>query len=687
MKKCLPGITTAWIVTLSYSALFILLVISRNQQFWNQRKASAALVEIIPGANERQSVFTDLYKANIMQEMALLKLSHPEAINSGDLKKIILQFKSDDSLFEVSERLISGSKEQQLFNQLKAVTSTKKRYLDNFFQQIKDGKYDDLKKNYEGELSPIYKEFQQINSQLLQVSNTHDQKLIKDTGLKIIHINNTNIWISLGLIILLISLGFHLIIMGKKGRRTNLALKESERKYRTLTEQTNDIIEKCDAGGRFVFANDSFKKRFEYNDEELSMLTLADLLYEGTIELAHEASKQNLLTNVQRVFKSKSGKKIYLEGTIFLEYTHGIFQGSMGFFNDVTEKKKLEESLIASELKFRNFFQLAPIPMWVVDPETHQFMSVNKAACAHYGYTESEFLNMSILEIRQTQDIVKESGDCQTVKKETLSLAQDKARKYHFCHLKKCGEKIETEVYTTPILINDRQCILSISLDVTERNQIENKITKAIIKTQEDERYEIGGELHDNVCQILAAAKMSLGMIKPSLAPSAIESYNRSSEAILLATKEIRNLSHRLAPAFFDNTQLDAAFKSLLKTFNMDDMYDVSINFDKSSRGMTINQDVQLNLYRILQEQLRNIIEHAHCTNIEVSVFIDSDKLHTRIADNGIGFDLNEAIYGIGIANIKRRAELFSGQLHLNSSKGKGCELMVILPLEKAICG
>lgn len=685
MKKYLPGITTAWIPIFSYSILFILLVISRNQQFWNQRKASSALVELVPRANERQSVFIDLYKANIIQEITLLKLSYSEYKNHESLKKIISQFKSDDSLFEVSERLISGSKEQQLFNQLKEVTSTRKRYLDNFFQQIEDGKYDDLKKNYDEALSPVYKEFQQINSQLLHVSNTHDQKLIKDTGLKIIHINNTNIWISVGLIILLISLGFHLIIMGKKGRRTNFELKESERKYRTLTEYTNDIIEKCDARGRFVFANDSFKKRFEYNDEELSVLTLADLLYEGTIELDEEASKQNLLTNVQRVFKSKSGKKIYLEGTIFLEYSHGIFQGSMGFFNDVTEKKKLEKSLVASELKFRNFFKLAPVPIWVIDPETNQFISVNRAACKHYGYTESEFLDMSIFEIRKTQDPGKESEEVQRVKKETLSLSQDKTRKYHFCHLKKGGEKIETEVYTSPILINDRQCILSVSLDVTERNQIENKITKAIIKTQEDERYEIGSELHDNVCQILAAAKMSLGMIKPSLTPSAIESYNRSSEAILLATKEIRNLSHRLAPAFFDNTQLDVAFNSLLKTFNMDEAYNVSINFDKSSRAISINKDVQLNLYRILQEQLRNIIEHAHCTNIEVNVFINSDKLHTKIADNGVGFDVNEVTYGIGMANMKRRAELFWGQLHLNSSKGNGCELTIILPLEKTI--
>jgi len=292
---------------------------------------------------------------------------------------------------------------------------------------------------------------------------------------------------------------------------------------------------------------------------------------------------------------------------------------------------------------------------------------------------------MTIYNIRKGQDFVTQLEEVQRVKNETLELSQDKIRKYNFYHLKKGGETIETEVFTSPILINYRKCILCISLDVTERNQIENKITKAIIKAQEDERYEIGSELHDNVCQILAAAKMSLSMIKSSLPSASIESYNKSSESILLATEEIRNLSHRLAPAFFANTKLDVAFENLLGTFNMDEMYNLSINFDKSSLGILINQEVQLNLYRILQEQLRNIIEHAHCTEIELSVFISDDKLHMKIADNGVGFNVNEVIYGIGMANMKRRAELFSGQLNVNSSTGKGCELMIILPVEKII--
>jgi PAS domain S-box-containing protein len=560
MKKDFPGVTTAWVLMLTYSAFFVILVISRNQQFWNQRKASAALVEIVPKANERQSVFFDLYKGNLREQTALLKLSHSNDKNPGEIKRIILQLKSEDSLFARSEKLIAGTAEQNLFNKLKQVSSTKKQYLTTFLQEINDQSSDGLKRSFEEEINPVFSEFQQLNSQLLHSIKISDEKTIKDLELKIIHINNINIWISIGLIILVVSLGFNLIRIVKNAHSTTSALKESE-------------------------------------------------------------------------------------------------------------------------LRFRSFFNLAPIPMWVIDPETNKFISVNKAALEHYGYSKEEFSNLTIFDIRSGKDISKESEDVKRIKEETINLTDNKTGRFNSYHSKKDGEKIEVEIYTSPILINHKQCILTIVIDVTERNHFENKITKAIIKTQEDERYEIGSELHDNVCQILACAKMSLSMIRKSLDESVVEPYNQSRDAILLATQEIRNLSHRLAPAFFDNTKLEEAIESLLNTFNIEDKYNIYLNFDKSSKNIQIDKEIQLNLYRVLQEQLRNIIKHSNCSDIEVNVFVYNNLVHMRIADNGVGFELNNINKGIGLTNMKRRAELFSGKFYLNTSLGKGCEVLIIIPL------
>ena len=685
MKKPLSNLSSEWLLLLCYTAVFILLVLLRNSQFWNQREASIELVRIVTKADDRQSTFENLYRAGVNEETAVLKTLHfaHENKEGNLLKKIITQTNTNDSLIIESNKKIKGQDELHLFNELKLLTDKKKKFLDIFFQLIIEKKSDQAIINYDNNLNNLYLQIHKVKNDLLDKVVADDKELTKEYQRKITRINNLNIWIGISILLVLISLGIFLFKLVKMTRKANLELKKSEKKYRTFTEQTNEIIEKCDASGRFVFANDFFKRRLEYNDEDLSNLTISDILAEGSMNIDQEISKDEVITNVQKIFKSKSGKRIYIEGTILLEYKNGKFDGSMGFFNDVTEKKKLEQSLIASELKFRNFFNLAPIPMWVIDPLTNKFILVNKAALEHYGYSEDEFFDMAIFDIREGEDILKESEDVQRIKEETLKLTQGKTRRFNSNHLKKDGEKIEVEIYTSPILINDKQCILAISIDVTERNQFENKITKAIIKAQEDERYEIGSELHDNVCQILAAAKINLGMIRPSLEPSVMQFYNQSSDAILLATKEIRNLSHRLVPSFFDNTKLEEAFESLLKTFNVKGNYNISMYFDNSSKNTLIDQEIQLNLYRILQEQLRNIINHSSCTDIEVSLFVCHNLLHMRIADNGVGFEVNDIKQGIGLANMKRRAELFSGKLHINTSLGQGCEIMIIIPIAK----
>lgn len=343
------------------------------------------------------------------------------------------------------------------------------------------------------------------------------------------------------------------------------------------------------------------------------------------------------------------------------------------------ERKKAISELKESEKRYSDLFYLSPQPMWVFDPETFRFVQVNKAALELYGYSEEEFLNMSLMDIQQEEDInmVKE-----LLKKRNID---DRIFKRTFRHSKKSGEIIEVEIYRTPIIINDKSFQSVIAIDVTEKNLYEHKIIKAIIKTQEDERYEIGGELHDNVCQILAASQLFLGMLKESLVPSKMPLFNQCRENISLASDEIRNLSHRLAPAFFDNSTMEEAFRRLFSTFNIGEKLEIVLNFDDAVKEYKLSLEIQLNLYRILQEQLRNILKYAKATLIEVDVLIYDNKLKMRVSDNGAGFNVDTVKGGIGIANMKRRAELFSGKFEIDSSPGNGCFIVISIPLQEQV--
>lgn len=210
-------------------------------------------------------------------------------------------------------------------------------------------------------------------------------------------------------------------------------------------------------------------------------------------------------------------------------------------------------------------------------------------------------------------------------------------------------------------------------------------LNKAIIKTQEDERYEIGSELHDNVCQILAASQLTLSMLKDSLPSSKLKLFYQLKHYLEMSLEEIRNLSHRLAPAFYNNSTLASAFNKLFELLNIEDKYVISLHFSKPFLDKTISMELQLNLYRILQEQLKNIIKYAKATHIKVNMLIKSNELVMEITDDGVGFDPHKINEGIGIANMKRRAELFLGKFKIVSSPGHGCTVTVSIPLSSEI--
>ena len=683
MNKGLQGRSSVWGLLISYSVFFVLLVVIKNIQFWNIRKTSLALIETVSKSHLRDSAARRNYGENISEQNLLLTLlNSSKKEKDQDLQNIYSKIKQNDASLTAADTLLNTVVEKQLFKKLKSLSVEKKQALNSLFQQMNEKNYDRASAIYKNTLSGLYNQFQLLNNDLLKTINNRDRKLISQTEDKIVILSRVNLWINAILVLVMILIGINLVRIGKINRKTNIELKESERKYRALTEQTNEIIAKWDEKGTFVFANEIFKKIFEYDDNELTSLSFSDITPDQDSKLIRfPARGREAISRVQKLFKTKSGNTVTLEGNIVAEYKNGVFRGTIGFFNDVTEKKHLEESLISSELKFRTFFNVAPIPMWAIDPVSYQFVLVNKAALAHYGFSEEDFLKKTVMDIRREDDYRKIEEDILKVRKDESPGNFNRIYRYNVNHFKNSGEKIEVELYTSPIVLEGRNCILTIAIDVTERNQYENKITKAIIKTQEDERFEIGSELHDNVCQILAVAGIYLGRLKASLKNSELDLYHESSEGIRMATEEIRNLSHRLAPAFFDNTTLEEAFEGLVKSFNINDSCNVLVSFDNCVKNHFLSQELQLNLYRILQEQVRNIIKYAKCTRIEIGVGIKKSKLKMCIGDNGTGFDLNEVKSGIGLANMKRRAELFGGEMQINASPGNGSQLIITIPV------
>lgn len=339
------------------------------------------------------------------------------------------------------------------------------------------------------------------------------------------------------------------------------------------------------------------------------------------------------------------------------------------------ERKKSSDELALSNKRYSHLFHMSIQPMWVYNPETLRFTQVNKAALELYGYSEEEFLNLSITDL-WPQDERERVIEISRKFSKNAAPYNDTVQ-----HLKKSGEIIDVEIFGSTIELDNVSLRTVIASDVTEKIKLDREITKAIVKTQEDERYEIGSELHDNVCQILATSQLSLGMLLNSLTPENKQWYYQTRDQILKASGEIRNLSHRLAPAFFEDSSMEDTLKSLINSVNIDHKWEIKLFIDEEIDNQGFNRDIFLNIFRIVQEQLRNIQKYAKASLIEIDLIIHYNKLKLRIFDNGVGFDLNTVKRGIGLANIKRRAELFNGNFKIASSPGNGCEVVVIIPL------
>lgn len=105
--------------------------------------------------------------------------------------------------------------------------------------------------------------------------------------------------------------------------------------------------------------------------------------------------------------------------------------------------------------------------------------------------------------------------------------------------------------------------------------------------------------------------------------------------------------------------------------------------FDEGFEKRSISRELQLNLYRIAQEAIRNIIKYANATEIKVELILYRKNMNLLISDNGVGFDTRKVTTGIGLANIKRRSEFFNGSFSVYSTPGEGCEIVVKIPLQQ----
>ena len=209
------------------------------------------------------------------------------------------------------------------------------------------------------------------------------------------------------------------------------------------------------------------------------------------------------------------------------------------------------------------------------------------------------------------------------------------------------------------------------------------QIANAISEAKQLERSDLGKELHDNVNQLLAASRIYMDLAIRNT-ENRKDNISRSSEYTLTAIEEIRKLAKGLVNVAIKNVGLCVAIKKM--THDLMQVCPIKIICKMDDALHTrISEKLELDIFRIVQEQLNNIIKHAKASRVTIDLSQNEDNIVLSIADNGIGFDVTKNADGIGIINIKSRAAFYKGKADIISKSGKGCVLTATFPIEYSI--
>lgn len=333
---------------------------------------------------------------------------------------------------------------------------------------------------------------------------------------------------------------------------------------------------------------------------------------------------------------------------------------------------------------YKLLFENNPMPMWILSRETLDILDVNQAAIRHYGYTREEFLRLNTKDLRPLEDVA-----------EYVSYVAQPNRRYSagvWRHKKKNGDIIMVDIIADDIIYKGRNARLVLAHDVTEKLKVEAElvrnrimqqelITETTILAQEKEREELGKELHDNVNQILASTKLYLEMARNGDEDVQSQAIEKSYDNVNLAIGEIRQLSKQLVPPSLDNTLVNA-ITDLVEEIKSAKAIGMALLTSKFNEKV-VNENIKLMLYRIVQEQINNILKHALASEVIITLETSTEMAYLRIEDNGIGFDPRKKSKGIGLRNIDSRVKFHSGTANIISQAGKGCRLEVSVPLKK----
>ena len=416
-------------------------------------------------------------------------------------------------------------------------------------------------------------------------------------------------------------------------------------------------------------------------------------LYLTRLHPEDEADCRRLLSaraSLEEIFQTHrlilpDGKLIYiLHRGQPIRDENGTITGHFGVVQDVTEHKMVEDQLRINKQRFKALVQNGSDIIAVVD-RASRFTYVSPAITKIVGYTPEELIGRPVMDLVHPEELELVQGELSNVinrvNQGIPTLHRFRCKDGGWVWLESTGINMMDEAHLDGVIINAR--------DVTERKKLEAQlaeeqqkrqraITSAVIRAQEGERAQLGQELHDNVNQVLTTVKLYNEMMLDGIGDSR-DLLDKSIRQLQNCINEIRSISKRLSAPSLGRISLADSIHELVDSINLTKRLTISSRI-QGLDNRVIPQEMHLTIYRIIQEQLNNILKYAEARHAWITLVNDHRGLMLTIADDGRGFDTNLRRNGIGITNMETRAENMNGRFDVHSAPGKGCRVTACFP-------
>lgn len=356
----------------------------------------------------------------------------------------------------------------------------------------------------------------------------------------------------------------------------------------------------------------------------------------------------------------------------------------------VLRQRDLKQSLHTSERRFQDLAESTINWLWEMDVQG-KYVYSNPVVEILLGYQPDEVIGKYFYDFF--------FGQHKTAIKNRMFQIMRRLKPIRFFEtqlIRKDGLEVIMETNGVPFY--DEQGNLlgyrGISQDISERKRTEihiRNLSQQLINAQETERQMISYELHDRVAQDLSVSKIECYMLlnhEPGLQSHVKERLLAISNCLQGVITSVRDLSYDLRPPVLADMGIAEALKIYCEEFSKKN----GLEIDFQSAGLhsfSLDSNIEIHLYRLVQEGLNNIRKHAHATQVNIMLMGASPNIILSIEDNGKGFDLKTRELELvnekrmGLQNMKQRVNLFQGQMTIQSRPMRGTKILIKIPIKR----